>query len=242
MQFFRRIRQNLLNQGQLNRYLIYGIGEILLVMIGILLALQVNNWNQQRRDQKTEIKYLQSLSADLKEQSNILTGLIEDQKWYVRSANQALSLIRENTHMENLDSLLRFVRRCSATRTFSFVETTYEDLKSTGNFQLIKNEDLKQDIIKIYKLLHEEDKISAKNNPILEEFFGKYIRQNQLGFYRDKNKNLRSEKLKDPEVLFTLHGLLGSRRGFAGSSIRSMKEIQTEIDSLVEAISVELKQ
>ena len=53
---FRRIRQKLLGSGSLTKYLLYAIGEILLVVIGILIALQVNNWNEQRiQDQQTEV-------------------------------------------------------------------------------------------------------------------------------------------------------------------------------------------
>lgn len=63
---FRRIRHKLINEGNLKRYLIYAIGEILLVMIGILLALQVNNWNQKRVNNKKEIKALTDLSKEFK--------------------------------------------------------------------------------------------------------------------------------------------------------------------------------
>ena len=48
IKFFRKIRQKLLGKGKIRRYLVYALGEILLVMIGILLALQVNNWNEEK--------------------------------------------------------------------------------------------------------------------------------------------------------------------------------------------------
>ena len=55
IKFFRKIRQNLLSEGKTGKYFKYAIGEILLVMIGILLALQVNNWNEERKLKRTEI-------------------------------------------------------------------------------------------------------------------------------------------------------------------------------------------
>ena len=58
LKFFRRIRQKLINQGDLKRYLIYAIGEVILVMIGILLALQVNNWNLKKIDTTNKEKLL----------------------------------------------------------------------------------------------------------------------------------------------------------------------------------------
>ena len=56
LKFFRKIRQKLISEGNLKRYLIYAVGEILLVMIGILLALQVNNWNERNKARNIELR------------------------------------------------------------------------------------------------------------------------------------------------------------------------------------------
>ncbi|MBX2873256.1 MAG: hypothetical protein KTR30_14185 [Saprospiraceae bacterium] len=65
LNFFRRIRQKLLANGNLNKYLAYAIGEIVLVVIGILIALQVNNWNQAHSDETKLIALLHDLAVDL---------------------------------------------------------------------------------------------------------------------------------------------------------------------------------
>ena len=62
---FRHIRQRLLQENKLSRYLFYALGEVLLVVIGILIALQINNANEARRDRGIEINYLKNLRADL---------------------------------------------------------------------------------------------------------------------------------------------------------------------------------
>ncbi|MBP92579.1 MAG: hypothetical protein CMC55_00500 [Flavobacteriaceae bacterium] len=64
IKFFRKIRQNLLLEEKTGTYLKYAIGEIVLVMIGILLALQVSNWNQDRKDRKSERKSLANIHKD----------------------------------------------------------------------------------------------------------------------------------------------------------------------------------
>ena len=64
IKFFRKIRQKLLSENKFGKYLKYAIGEILLVMIGILLALQVNNWNEKRRNKINEQFILNSLHQD----------------------------------------------------------------------------------------------------------------------------------------------------------------------------------
>ena len=67
---FRRIRQKLLVEENLKRYLIYAIGEIILVMVGILLALQINNWNENRKERVIERKILTDLREEIQTNRN----------------------------------------------------------------------------------------------------------------------------------------------------------------------------
>ncbi len=66
IKFFRNIRKSLINQGKTANYLKYAIGEIVLVVIGILIALQVNNWNEARKERIQEHLLIQSIGSDLK--------------------------------------------------------------------------------------------------------------------------------------------------------------------------------
>ena len=68
IKFFRKIRHNLIETGKTGKYFKYAIGEIILVMIGILLALQVNNWNINKINSVKEIEYLTGLKNDLEKQ------------------------------------------------------------------------------------------------------------------------------------------------------------------------------
>lgn len=60
IKFFRKIRQNLLSEGKTGKYLKYAIGEIILVVIGILIALQINNWNENRNNISQAEKHLET--------------------------------------------------------------------------------------------------------------------------------------------------------------------------------------
>jgi len=80
IKFFRKIRNDLMNQNKTTKYFKYAIGEIVLVMIGILLALQVNNWNESSQVRKTELKLLNELKHDLLETKEDLLTDIEKSK------------------------------------------------------------------------------------------------------------------------------------------------------------------
>jgi hypothetical protein len=66
LRFFRQIRQRLLTDNKFSKYLLYAVGEIILVVIGILIALQINNWNEERKERQSEKQILLSLSQDFK--------------------------------------------------------------------------------------------------------------------------------------------------------------------------------
>ena len=65
IKFFRKIRQNLLSEGKTGKYLKYALGEIVLVVIGIMIAIQINNANQKRIDQETLQGYLNSIAQNI---------------------------------------------------------------------------------------------------------------------------------------------------------------------------------
>ena len=236
LKFFRRIRHKLLDEGNLKRYLVYALGEIFLVMIGILLAIQVNNWNQGQKNNKSKSVYLNSLYSDLKEQSLMLDERINHENRNVESTQKAIDLIDNNLYKQNIDSLRRLMLRSMGTRTFSTSDATYDDLKSTGNLQLISDNELKSKIITLYNWVYEEDKIYSKNNPIVEEFYGNYIRNNKPGFYHDKLGQIKSSKLDNLEILYELRFKLSSRRLFARGHANRMKRIKEEIDALMKEL------
>ncbi len=82
IKFFRKIRQRLLTENKFSRYLIYAIGEIVLVVIGILIALQINNWNEDYKLEKQEVLKLKEISNSLKKtKENIQQAQIADSRW-----------------------------------------------------------------------------------------------------------------------------------------------------------------
>ncbi len=96
--FFRRIRQKLLSENRITRYLIYAIGEIALVMIGILLALQVNNWNEHRIALQHETKVVSELSKELDQNLIYLNSEIAYTKNRISALRDLLELTSSEIH------------------------------------------------------------------------------------------------------------------------------------------------
>ena len=80
IKIFRKIRYDLLSNGQTSKYLKYAIGEILLVVIGILIALQINNWNQVKKDDKILREYLGKIKSHTQEDMRMLDSLTKYRK------------------------------------------------------------------------------------------------------------------------------------------------------------------
>ncbi|MFD2824525.1 DUF6090 family protein [Lacinutrix iliipiscaria] len=108
IKFFRKIRRNLLSEGKTGKYLKYAIGEIVLVVVGILIALAINNWNETRKTKSTLSNYTESLIKDLKQDIIILN----EQTDFAISDNKILQNLIERLSSPNVnnDSLIKIVR------------------------------------------------------------------------------------------------------------------------------------
>lgn len=153
--FFRKIRQNLLSEGKTGKYLKYAIGEILLVVIGILIAIQINNWNQTNSENKIAGDYIK----------NIKTELNSDLNYYKLHKTRYLSQIEQIGEIQNaLNSLENesskedlVLKLMDVMEPFPFSPkiATYTDLVTSGKMGLIKPAVLRQRIIAHYNLLEQ---------------------------------------------------------------------------------------
>jgi len=155
--FFRKIRRRLADDNKPVKYFRYAIGEIVLVVIGILIALQVNNWNQDRISQLNAKYYFNSLIQDLEEdiamiedilyQTNEIVERIDSLSHYVKNKN-----IEE---ISNLDLLILTLNKPH--RPYTWNRTTIDDMKSSGSFANIKDETLSKKIAKYAAFTHHLD-------------------------------------------------------------------------------------
>lgn len=148
IKFFRRIRHQLLAENKTAKYLKYAIGEIVLVMIGILLALQVNNWNQNANEQYKIKEYAVSLIQDLESDIKMI-GQIKQQNEEIIDRIDSLSRYSQNRRIEDFSNLtMLYFTLNKPHRPYVWNRTTITELKNSGNLGLIKNDSLSKMISK----------------------------------------------------------------------------------------------
>lgn len=145
LRFFKRIRQSFLEKGNFNRYTIYAIGEIILVVIGILVALQINNWSTDNKTRKKELIYLENINQDLKLNLISLNHFIDVRNETIKSVELLLAYF-EGKPLENLDEFV--FHNFNVMVWFPFIQNanTYNELINSGNFAIISNKDIKNEI------------------------------------------------------------------------------------------------
>ncbi|MFC7357689.1 DUF6090 family protein [Jejudonia soesokkakensis] len=152
IKFFRHIRQRLLIENRFSKYLLYAIGEIILVVIGILIALQFNNWNNERQTKSVQIRYLNEIANNLKTDLDDVRFNIGFNEKRLKACRMVIKSIDENaTYSDSLDiyygSLLYTTR--------SVVNySAYETLKAKG-LEIITNDSLRKTITKLYSFYYQ---------------------------------------------------------------------------------------
>ena len=177
LRFFRKLRERLLTENKFSKYLLYALGEIALVMIGILLALQVNNWNEERKQRQVEIKYFGNLKNDLLADIERLDTIIAFSHNKVRAARN----VKQKADRDSIGSLYDFSNDLLVlffVDEFRPNDNTYEEMKSSGNFSTIRNDELKLKLMDLKKsyvgIAAAQEHMRYDFNVFLEDF-EKYV-------------------------------------------------------------------
>ncbi len=183
IKFFRKIRQQLLTENKFSKYLVYALGEIILVVIGILIALQINIANESRKTNHIQHDYYRQIIADLdKETQNInerITSLDSciysaDAYWkYVETPNLKPSQI--------LDELFKVE---TSFRYLTFNTNTIQTLESTGDIKLM-SEEIRNNLIELKRTQDHLSRVAKGNYGVYLDSHEEIL---QLGFVRLKNK------------------------------------------------------
>lgn len=154
---FRKLRGDLVNEGNTRRYLLYAAGEVVLVIIGILIALQVNNWNQERIEQQQLRRYAHALISDLERDIKMVEPIVRMMNNSLRNMN-ALNSYTRGRPLDQLDNLdLYQLTSMIGYRAYQWHRTTFEQMKNAGVLEEFKNFDLVAKITAYDSLTHHLD-------------------------------------------------------------------------------------
>jgi hypothetical protein len=166
IKFFRKIRQKLLMENKTGKYFKYAIGEIFLVVIGILIALQINNWNSDRINSNVEIEYLKGISSNL---SMDIRELERHFKLDTLKLNAFTHLIRA-FNVDNINSndalIISSFYSTIKPNWFEGQNVVFDDLKSSGKINYITSESIKDNVQTYYRLFEETIKREEVSNNV----------------------------------------------------------------------------
>jgi len=229
--------------GAARKYLIYAIGEVLLVMVGILLALQINNWNEDRQKKEKEILNLVELKKSLEVDLNVLKAsqvFYNDLHQKVDILIQVLEIRKRITS----DSLAHIIGHALMNKYFfNFQTAAFENIKSIG-IDVISNDTLRSRISNIYndhytwlgKMSEDFDNYyNAQIIPLINTYFdGEGVGPGNWRLYPREPLLYQNKAIK--MRLWHLKEMRNRKRGIAHRAAKYVDEVISEIEEEIERL------
>lgn len=154
LKFFRKIRQQLMTENKFSKYLLYAGGEILLVVIGILLAIQINLLNQARIDKITEKEYYQRFLDDVLLDEELISIQTRETIERLKGSNRLIEELQKG--YDNMEIIASAIIKSVSKSNFGLrpTQTTYEDIISSGNIKLIRDMELRKRLDDYYTFMN----------------------------------------------------------------------------------------
>jgi hypothetical protein len=241
IKLFRRIRQNLLSEGKTGKYFKYAIGEIILVVIGILIALQINSWNENIKINKQELQLIESLQKEFTYNKNELDRSIQR----AQRIQKRCETILNNTGNREMklskiesDSLINW--GLTSIITYDPSNGILEDIISSGKIQIIKNDKLKNLLSSWNGFLNDvkEDETWAVNerNQFIFPFL--YKNSNYTSITNDGRQNSQITSGFDTDYkgiykLLEFENLVNSQRIWNRKNERNYKNLKRNIEEII---------
>ena len=232
----RKIRRSLVGSGQVGRYVLYAIGEIGLVVIGILIALQINNHNEWRKDREQEQRVLIQLANNLQMNCDLLEDWIKGNEHASRFGEVVIDHFKHNKPYH--DSLAPIIWMAELQWNNELPLVGYEALKNIG-FDILQNEQLKENIMHLFEVeypsLQNSFSWGKQDRGIQEQVFDR----NFLRLDRKDGKNGLRYVPHDPKSIFEndyLHAIYVKRqrqRAFYNSNMTETLELSKQVLALV---------
>ena len=234
----RKIRKNLVTENRVSKYFLYAVGEIVLVVIGILLALQINTWNKEKQIKVLEHSTLVNLKEDLEIQKELLKEQIDYEVSIAVLIDSAQQYIGNDA---NKAILSRFLFELNGRHTFKANRVTFNNMISNGSINLISEAKLQNSIIRYFQRLDYVESVVNNNNLyMVDSNFGAFVSNNPLGLELNDDNTVNANIQFNVKQKYLVFSQL-KYRGHASLSIKNIcndlyvltEELINEIDAIL---------
>jgi len=226
------------------RYLNYAIGELILVVFGILIALQINNWNEERIEQRQIAEYAHALTEDLQRDLD-MAQIIRIEIDLMISKIDALAAYIEDRPFEELRNIdLFYLMRAPFYRPYAWSRSALEQIKSSGSLRQMRNRQLAEKISAYeaftYHLEGDFDFDRAVGTNSVE-LAGTIIDMNYPGHdaYKDTILSLLTDNMKDIKVVVNSYLVLGGYYGIRPRAEVEMSKLAADAQELIALLKEE---
>lgn len=195
IKFFRNIRKSLLNEGKTSKYLKYALGEIVLVVIGILIALQISNWNEQKKIEKSIADHLVIFKQNLEEDQPQLEELQQEMVENAEYVTLAMQQIRTEIPMDK--NLKKYLMKLFLEYQFGPNKNAYETITQSNEIPYLSQK-LQTAILDHYALIESANERENISNRQIQTSYEPYIIKNYpIVFQRDNSWDLIQDIYKN---------------------------------------------
>jgi len=248
IKFFRKIRHKLLSENKFSKYLIYAIGEIVLVVIGILIAFGINSWWSEVQRREMEVVMLHGFQKDFLVNADLLDNIKEQHRKALVASDVLAELVGPRVELtvthDSISSLLQSLRN---NWSFDPVTGTLKSLLNSGDISLIQNWELRTSLVSWLDNVEDlnEDEMIQRNEiqqrltPFLVEHIPlrQIIRANQQDVHIDSFSTDYVYLLRDR----TFQNLIEVRRSFAINILGELDVVERECDKILRLTKENLK-